>query len=70
MDKEYLQKFAKHLKYLRLQKGLKQDDFDCERISRQMFGHVENARNDVTLSKLKAIADIMGIKVKDLFDFE
>ena len=70
MNKEYLQKFGKHLKELRRKRGLKQDDFDCEYISRSMVGLVEIAKTDITVTKLKVIADILGVKVKDLFDFE
>lgn len=70
MDKRYLQKFARHLKKLRKEKGLVQDDFGCDRISRSMYAHAENATSDITLSKIKAIADIMGVHPKDLFDFE
>jgi len=70
MDKEYLQKFGTHLRKLRKAKGLVQDDFDCDRISRPMFGHIELAQSDTTISKVKAIADILGVPVKDLFDFD
>ncbi len=70
MNKKYLQKLGKHLKKLRLEKGLKQDDFDCGNISRSMVGLIETSKTDVTVTKLKVIADILGIKVKDLFDFE
>ncbi len=70
MDKEYLQKFAKHLRNLRKEKGLVQDDFDCKKISRSMYSHIELATSDVTLSKIKAIADILGVHPKDLFDFD
>ncbi len=70
MNKRYLQKLGKHLKEMRLARGLKQDDFDCKGISRSMVGLVEVAKTDITVTKLKVIADVMGVKVKDLFDFE
>ncbi len=70
MNKEFLQKFAKHLKELRKEKGLVQDDFDCDEISRSMISLLETAKTDVTVSKLKIIADKLNVKVKDLFDFE
>ncbi len=70
MNKEYLQKFGKNLKKLRAKKGLRQDDFDCDDISRSMVGLVEIGKTDITVTKLKVIADILGVKVKDLFDFE
>ena len=70
MNKEYLQKFANHLKKLRKELGLTQDDIASENISRAMVSLVEIARTDITLTKVKAIADSMNIPVKDLFDFE
>ena len=71
MNNEYLQKFAKHLKKLRKEKNIKQDDFlDVEGISRSTIAMVETAKTDITLSKLKIIADVLKIKPKDLLDFE
>ena len=70
VNKEYLQKFANNLKKKRKELGLTQDDLSNEHISRAMISLVEIARTDITVSKLKVIADIMGLKVKDLFDFE
>lgn len=71
MNKEYLQKFANHLKQLRKEKGFTQDDFsNVEGISRSMIGMVETAKTDITLSKIKIIADALGVKTKELFDFE
>ena len=70
MDKGYLQKFAKHLKALRKERKLTQDDLAVEGISRSMISLLEIARTDITVTKLKIIADNLGLKVKDLFDFE
>ena len=71
MDKQYLQKFAINLKRLRKIKGIKQDDFlGVEGISRSMISMVETARTDITLSKIKLIADVLNVPPKDLLDFE
>ncbi len=71
MDKEFLQKFAKNLKRIRKEKHIKQDDFlDKEGISRSMIAMVETAKSDITLSKLKIIADVLGVEPKDLLDFK
>lgn len=70
MNKEYLQKFAKNLKRLRHEKGLTQDDLATEGISRSMISLIEIARTDLTVSKVKLLADILGVHPKDLFDFE
>ena len=71
MDKEYLQKFAKHLKKVRKIHGIKQDDFlHIEGISRSLVSMVETAKTDITLSKLKIIAKVIGVEPKELLDFE
>ncbi len=71
MNNEYLQKFAKHLKKLRKENNIKQDDFlAVDGISRSTIAMVETAKTDITLSKLKIIADVLKIKPKDLLDFE
>ena len=70
MNKPYIEKFAKNLKELRKQKHLTQDDISFNGISRSMVSLLELARTDITITKLKIIADNMGIKVKDLFNFE
>lgn len=70
MNKGYLQKFAINLKYLRKERHFTQDDMAVNGISRSMISLLELARTDVTVTKLKIIADNLGLKVKDLFDFE
>lgn len=70
MNKTYLEKVAEQIKKLRTEKGLTQDDLGTNGISRQMVSLLELAKTDITVSKLKVLADNMGIKVKDIFDFE
>ena len=70
MNKDYLLLFAKHLKSLREAKKFTQDDIGVNGISRSMISLLEIAGTDVTITKLKIIADNLGVKVKDLFDFE
>lgn len=71
MNNEYLQKFAKNLKELRKQNEIKQDDFlNIDGISRSTIAMVGTAKTDITLSKIKIIADVIGVKPKDLLDFE
>lgn len=70
MDRDYLQKFANNLKKLRKAKGFTQDDLGaCDGISRSTIGMVETAKTDITLSKIKIIADAIGVLPKDLLDF-
>ena len=71
MNEQYLQKFAKNLKRLRKKQGIKQDDFlSVEGISRSMISMIETAKTDITLSKIKIIADVLKLPPKDLLDFD
>jgi len=71
MDREYLQKFANNLKKIRKAKGITQDDLGAiDGISRSTIGMVETAKTDITLSKIKIIADALGVLPKELLDFQ
>jgi len=70
MNKPFLEKLAKKLKTLRKERGLTQDDIGTNGVSRAMISLVELAKTDITASKLKIIADNLGVEVKDLFDFK
>ena len=70
MNKLYLEKLAKRIEILRIEKGLTQDDLAYDNLFRSMVSLVEIAKIDITVTKLKVIADKFGLKVKDLFDFE
>ena len=70
MNKPYLKKLGKNIKKYRLEKGMTQDDLGINGISRSMVSLIEIAKSDITATKLKIIADNLGIRVKDLFDFE
>lgn len=70
MNKQFLKKLGNNIKKYRIQKGMTQDDLGVNGISRSMVSLIEIARSDITASKLKTIADNLGIKVQDLFDFE
>ena len=70
MNKPFLKQLGKNIKKYRLQSNLTQDDVGINGISRSMISLVEIAQSDITVSKLKIIADNIGIKVRDLFDFE
>ncbi len=70
MDKCFLKKLGTNIKSKRLQMKLTQDDIGINGISRSMVSLVEIAKTDITVSKLKIIANNLGLKVQDLFDFE
>jgi len=65
-----LEKFAKHLQKIRKSKKMTQDDVGVNGVSRSMISLLEIGKTDATISKLKIIADNLGVKVKDLFDFD
>ena len=60
MNNDYLQKFAKNLKRLRKEKGFTQDDLASDGISRSMVSLIEIAKTDLTVSKVKLLADTLG----------
>ena len=70
MNKPFLEKLAKNLKRLRKERKLTQDDIGVNGVSRAMISLIELAKTDVTVTKLKIIADNLGIEVKDLFNFK
>lgn len=70
MDKSFLTKLGNNIKTKRQKMRLTQDDLGVNGISRSMVSLIEIAKTDVTVTKLKIIADNLGIKVRDLFDFE
>ena len=70
MDKLLLQKLGNHIKKLREKRKLTQDDLGVNGVSRSMISLLELAKTDVTVSKLKIIADNLGVEVKNLFDFK
>ena len=71
MNKEYLQKFANNLKKIRNEKNLSQDDLAVsDEISRSMISLIETVKTDLTVSKVKIIADALEVHPKELFDFD
>ena len=70
MDKDFINKLAKSVKEKRELKKLTQDDVGVNGISRSMVSLLELSKTDITVSKLKILADNMEVKVKDFFDFE
>jgi len=70
VNKQYIEKLAKQIIKLRVEKGLTQDDLASEFVSRSMISLLETVRTDITVSKLKCIADSLNVSMKELFDFE
>lgn len=70
MNKEYISHLGNNIKKIRKEKKLTQDDIGVNGVSRSMISLLEIAGTDVTVTKLKIIADNLGVKVRNLFDFE
>lgn len=69
MNKSYVKQFGKNLQKIRKDKKMTQDDLGTNGVSRSMISLIEIGRTDVTISKLKIIADNLGVEVKELFNF-
>ncbi len=70
MSKSFLEKLAKRLKHLKEERKLTQDDLGINGVSGSMISLLELAKTDVTVTKLKIIADNLELEVKNLFDFK
>lgn len=70
MNKQFVLKLGTKIKAIRESKKLTQDDIGINGVSRSMISLLELGLTDITSSKLKIIADNMGVAVKELFDFE
>lgn len=64
-------KLGKRIKELRLSKGLKQSKVaDLLDMERSNFTRIENGKQAPSDKNLEKIAAILGVSLKDLFDFE
>jgi len=69
--KEQYQKLGKQIKFLREQKHLTQEKLaERAEISLDYLGKIEVSINRPGLVSLFKIANALGVRVKDLFDFE
>ena len=63
-------RFAKRLLELRLKAGITQQELaEKANISVRALSYLENAENGCKFSNLEPLANGVGVKVKDLFDF-
>ncbi|RUA16555.1 transcriptional regulator [Flagellimonas taeanensis] len=69
-DEKYLKALGKKIKDIRKQKGISTYDLSYEsNISRSQINSIEKGDINTSICTLKAIADALGLKVKDLVDF-
>ncbi|WP_245902728.1 helix-turn-helix domain-containing protein [Flavobacterium aciduliphilum] len=70
-DQNYLKKFGKHLKKLREEKGMSQEELaNCADVSLPQITRIERGVVNPTLCTIKALANGLEIKTNGLFDFE
>ncbi len=70
MDKLFLRKVGSRIKSLRKAKGLSQEELACDAdVSRSTISMIETAQNDITLSKIKKIAEALNVEPYELLKF-
>jgi transcriptional regulator with XRE-family HTH domain len=68
----FLRKLGERIRNLRLEKGLRQEDFDDETelgITSRGFQQIEYGRNNVKVYTLAMIAERLGVTLPQLLDF-
>lgn len=69
-DKKLLLKFGKHLRKLRLEKGITQYDLSYDsKLSDNMVGMIERGEVNPTLTTIESLATGLGVPKKLLMDF-
>jgi transcriptional regulator with XRE-family HTH domain len=65
------QQFARRLKILRRQKGMRQEDLaSASGLSVNFIRAVEQGVNAPSFESIEAIAGVLGVKIRELFDFD
>lgn len=71
MDKSFIKKVGKNIKKLREAKGLTQVELAVDaNMASSTIGMLETAQNDMTLSKINAIAKALEIEAYKLLKFD
>lgn len=69
-SKVFHKKFGQRVKFLRLEKGLTQEELSFEiGTDNSYISNIENARNDIPLSRVRLIAKALKIDISELFKF-
>ncbi len=71
MDRDLIEKIAKNIKKYRKLKNYTQDDLSfVSGIPRSTIGSIETASNDITITKVNAIAKALGLELWQLLKFD
>lgn len=69
-SKVFHKKFGQKLRYLRLEKGFTQEKLSLEiGTDNSYISNIENARNDIPLSRIRLIAKALGVEPYELLKF-
>ena len=69
-DEKYLKALGVSIRHIRTSKGISTYDLSYEsNVSRSQINAIEKGDINTTICTLKAIADALEVKVKDLVDF-
>ncbi len=70
-DQKYIQAFGKHLRKLRKDNDLSQEDLanDAD-IPINQIGRIDRAEVNTTISTMRAISKALNIHITDLFNFD
>ncbi len=69
-SKVFHKKFGQRIKFLRLEKGMTQEELSFEiGTDNSYISNIENARNDIPLSRIRLIAKVLQIELSELFKF-
>lgn len=66
-------KIAERIRFLRMETGLSQSEFaQKHEIDRQILNRWESSKNQrgITIYTIKRFCDMLGMSLKDFFDFE
>lgn len=67
-SKVFHKRFGQRVKYFRLEKGLTQEELSLEiGTDNSYISNIENARNDIPLSRVRLIAKALGVELSELF---
>ena len=70
IDKKFILKFGKHLREVRIRKGLSQEEIAYNAdIPINQIGRIERGEINTGISTVNAIAKVLDIHPKELFDF-
>jgi transcriptional regulator with XRE-family HTH domain len=70
-DKELLKQFGSHLRQLRLDRSLTQEELAAKAgFSRSYYAEIENGKRNVSLLNLHKLARCLEVPLPELLDFE